>query len=379
MPYIGYVNIGKLLIDEQAATGRTYLQNIPGYTYNPADNLGWKGCVDEPSTIHSIDSSTDPENDALWTNAFDTRDFLPGVGGAPLIRPTLVPSFGNQYTVTHTSGTTCSAGGKYWRDGEEISYSGSDPSCVPSAPVPLASPYVVTIGHAYQPPAGYETSTDWVRKYGGYTDTPDSTWPIAVTYPNGHNPSPNTYCPSATLEMKAHDKAVLDNYIDTELRAFNMGWGVEGTLSNSAMAWAYRLLTPALPFAAPAKSPSHDKVIVLMTDGILSQSRNDHIRSGYGYINEKRLINSDTTTTADITASQDALAARMNRLCVLAKREGIVVYTVTFKVPPTDPRAQLYKDCASDPDKYFSPSNANALSTAFTEIASELTSIRIVN
>jgi Flp pilus assembly protein TadG len=378
MPYTGYVNVGKLLIDEQAATGRTYLETIPGYSYNPADGLGWKGCVDEPDTDKNIDISTDPADDGRWNNAYDTKEFLPGVSGAPLFRPTLVPSFGNEYMVTHTGGTSCSGPGTYWRDGEEISYSGSGPSCVATPSTPLPTPYSAVDGHAYQPPAGYETSSDWVRKNGYYTGTPNSSWPVATTYPAGGGNSPNTYCPAATLALKPHNKAVLDNYINTELKAFNMGWGVEGTFSHTAMAWAYRMLTPALPFAAPAKTTSRDKVIVMMTDGILSQSRNESVRSGYGYTEEKRLINSDGDTAADRIASEQALEARMKRLCVMAKREGIIVYTVTFKVPSTDPKAQLYKDCASDPSKYFSPDDASSLKTAFTEIASDLSSIRIV-
>ncbi len=381
MPYTSYVNVGKMLIDEQASTGRVYLQSIPGYNYNPAAGTGWKGCVDEPDTDKNIDLSTDPADDSKWNNAYDTREFLPGVSGAPLFKPTLVPSFGTKYTVTSTGGTTCagSPAGSYWSDGEKIDFPASppDPSCVPTPAAPLAVPYDAFYGHAYQTPPGYETSTTWVRKSGGYSGTPDSTWPVAGTYP-GSSASPNTYCPSETLKLQAHTKTALDSYINNDLRAYDMGWGVEGTMSNSAMAWAYRMLTPALPFAAPVKTASRDKVIVMMTDGILSQSRDGNVRSGYGYIEEKRLTNSDTSTDPDRIAAEEALEARMKRLCVLAKRQGIVVYTVTFKIAATDPKAQLYKDCASDPSKYFSPADAATLKSAFTEIASDLASIRIV-
>jgi Flp pilus assembly protein TadG len=377
LPYTGYVNVGKLLLDEQAATGQTYVQSIPGYTYNPADGLGWKGCVDEPATSNTINIGTNPETDALWASAFDTREFVPGVAGAPLFRPALVPSFGVKMTITTSGGTGCAGPSTWWEDGEMKSSPGSAPGCVPTPGTPLATPIYKFGGHAYQPPSGYDSSTDWTKKIGGYTESPDGSWPAAVTYPN-NDASPNTYCPAAALPLKAHNKAVLDNYINSELRAFDMGPYVEGTMSNSAMAWAYRLLTPALPFSAPVKVASRDKVIVMMTDGILSQSRNQYVRSGYGFPEDKRLIATDGTSDPERIAAEEALEARMKRLCVMAKREGIIVYTVTFKVPSTDPKAQLYKDCASDPDKYFSPSDAATLKTAFTEIASELSSIRLV-
>ncbi len=377
LPYTSYVNIGKLLIDEQAATGKTYLQTIPGYNYDPATGLGWKGCVDEPDTDNTIDDTTDIEDDTKWMTAYDTREFLPGVSGAPLFKPSLTPAFGRQDTVTMSGGTSCYGAGSYWQDGEEISYSGSAPGCVSSPPTPLATPYVSTTGHLYEPPAGYSTSPNWLRKDSNWTASPDGSWGAAATYPSNDG-SPNVYCPSATLPLKPHNKTVLENYVDNEMRAYDMGSWVEGTMSNSALAWAYRLLTPALPFAAPAKTTSRDKVIVLMTDGILSQSRDWNTRSGFGYIDDKRLINSNGSTTADRDASTKALAARMSRMCVLAKRAGIVVYTVTFKVAASDPLADLYRDCASSPSKFFSADDPAALSTAFTEIASDLSSIRIV-
>ncbi len=377
LPYTSYVNVGKLLMDEQAATGKIYLESVPGYNYDPATGLGWKGCVDEPDTDKNIDDSTDIEDDSKWQNAYDTREFLPGLSGAPLFRPSLTPAFGREDLITMGGGSGCGPGGTYWQDGEEISYSGSPSGCVPIPPKPLAVPYVSKSGHLYEPPSGYSTNPTWLRKTSYWTADPDGAWGAAAPYPTNGG-SPNVYCPSATLPLKPHNKAVLDTYVDTELRAYDMGSWVEGTMSNSAMAWAYRLLTPALPFAAPAKTSSRDKVIVLMTDGILSQSRDWNARSGYGYVEEKRLINSDTANPSDRDESTKALAARMARMCVLAKRAGIIVYTVTFKVASSDPRADLYRDCASSPSKFFSADDPAALSTAFTEIASDLSSIRIV-
>jgi hypothetical protein len=387
LPYTAYVNIGKMLQDEQAATGKTYLDPIAGYTYNPADPLGWKGCVDEPATDTSIVSGTDPSDDSLWLTAYDTQEFMPGVAGKPLFTPTRVASWRDEWLETSAGGVSCPGPYTYYRDGEKFSVP-ADPGCTPKAATPHAMPIPRNGGHQYAVPAGW-TSDMWRRTSGGSDSwvMPASGWPAATTYP-GAGYGPNSYCPSATLPLKQYTKTELDTYLSTEMRV-NGGGFAEGTLSNSAMAWAYRILTPALPFAAPVKTSTREKVIVLMTDGFLAKSYDLNIRTGYGYPEQEKLIapsaslamsahNGDPTARDDYEMkTRGAMQARLGRLCVMAKRQGIKVYTITFMVPATDPKSQIYKDCATDPSMYYSPDTAATLNAAFTDIGTDLSSIRL--
>lgn len=376
MPYTAYVNVGKILQDEETATGRTYLESIPGYALSDTDPLGWAGCVDEPPTDNTITDTTDPENDALWAAAFDTQEYLPGLAGKPLFKPSLTPPWGGSYTETWGGGVSCYSSFDYYSDGEKFTVPGSDASCVPVPAGPLATPYTVDWGFRYAPNPTWPSTFLRDLSANPGSQPPDASWPAAGLYP-ASDKSPNLYCPAPTMPLAAHPKAEIDTYLDTRMQAFMGNWS-EGTMSNSAMAWAYRMLTPALPLAGAVKTPSTEKVIVMMTDGYLSQPSDGNVRTGYGYPAEKQLFvpaGEDAAQWAE--KAHKVLGARLARECVLAKRAGIKIYTVTFTVPSTDWKAQVYKDCASDPKNYFSPTNAAALKDAFNKIAADLTSIRL--
>ncbi len=58
------------------------------------------------------------------------------------------------------------------------------------------------------------------------------------------------------------------------------------------------------------------------------------------------------------------------------KKEGIVVYTVAFKVSNTTAKDMLVA-CASDPAKAFSADDPAALLQAFRDIAKSLLAMRL--
>ena len=74
----------------------------------------------------------------------------------------------------------------------------------------------------------------------------------------------------------------------------------------------------------------------------------------------------DNTYTNGLTAS----------ICAKIKAEGTIVYTVLFDV--TDPQIEsLLHDCASDPGKSYVASDAAGLQTAFKNIGTSLTQLRL--
>lgn len=144
------------------------------------------------------------------------------------------------------------------------------------------------------------------------------------------------------------------------------------------LAWGWRTLSPESPYTEGALYTDEDtiKALVLMTDGENTISGNsNHNRSSftaYGYVAKQRLgpgIDTDSEAQAELNA-------KTTRLCNNIKASGIRVYTIAFQV--TDPTTlSMLRNCATMPDMFFSSSGGAALRSAFTTIASELSSLRI--
>ncbi|MFZ4406654.1 MAG: hypothetical protein ACOYOH_04900 [Paracraurococcus sp.] len=96
--------------------------------------------------------------------------------------------------------------------------------------------------------------------------------------------------------------------------------------------------------------------------------------SGYGRRLENRLGVVTPITQAKATTE---LNARMTNLCTAMKRQGIIVYTVTFNL--TDAATQaLFRGCASQADYWFNSPTQADLRNAFRQIGSQLANLRLV-
>jgi Flp pilus assembly protein TadG len=392
IPYTSMVNVGKILKDEETARSVSYIDNLPGYDYDPTTGTGWKGCIDESPTINTIDASSDPNKDSDWIGALDTKELAPGQLGQPLFRPFLAVS--NQIVENvYDKGVVCKGGLAFAPDvlvkgieGEAEYYKAGDPIPLPPTVPCVDSPAdptkivgtTVPFGNRYVVPSVWPTglySAPWWKVV-------PASGPSARVYPSDSDPSdggsPNLYCPQESIELKVHTKTSMIDYLD-KMRAYNYS---EGTMSNVALGWAYRMLTPAAPLVAPARNVARPKIIILMTDGFLWQDFYVDRRSAYGYPPENKLLpippSGAVDTLAWRQARYDALAVRLERWCVNARSEGIRVYTVAFTLSATDPRSSIYRNCATEPGMYFSPSNAADLDASFNEIANSLTSLRLV-
>ena len=115
--------------------------------------------------------------------------------------------------------------------------------------------------------------------------------------------------------------------------------------------WAFQSLTSA-PFTIPAKEAnySYSDVIILMTDGLNTQSRHSN--------------------------NQASVDAREKLLCANIKAAKITIYAIHVNTGG-DPAQQVLKDCASDATKYFEIKQANQLLSVFTQIGTQLSQLRI--
>lgn len=222
---------------------------------------------------------------------------------------------------------------------------------------------------------------------------------------------PNIGCPTPILPLTQF-KSQVDGALSS-MTAWNRG----GTLTDIGLAWGIRVLSPGLPFSESATqtdaengmpiwdSPRWRRAIVLMTDGesgfynfpgggasnqentspnAAHPSASDH--TAYGRWNEtgsnaKALFDSAPGYVRANGTTDNSTRGKLNRrifdLCTAAKAQGIVVYTVVFTSSVGEDTREMYRRCASDPGKYWYAPTQTALTTAFEQVGSDLSKLRI--
>ncbi len=205
--------------------------------------------------------------------------------------------------------------------------------------------------------------------------------------------APNITCPEQVKPLMRDTKTNIKTFLSTKMHAYYPDWG---TFSNSALLWAWRMLSPSS--ALPDPSVGYSKAVVLMTDGLMyapgSQTygvlfdgygfANDLVRTPYGYASEQKLV---VNPNADNAPQKDALVARFKKICDSMRKANIKVYVVLLNVVPGVTHkdggivdasdVQPYKDCASDIVNYYNTNDAATLKNAFDAIAGDLSGVRL--
>jgi Flp pilus assembly protein TadG len=210
---------------------------------------------------------------------------------------------------------------------------------------------------------------------------------------------PNLGCPIPILpltESQTTVQATLSN-----MKASFRG----GTMINMGLVAGWWTISPnwrgLWPSPTPASEPqpyaNARKFVVLMTDGVnqwydwpggvpgvpslsppnftnQAQIATDADYTAYGRLGEGRLAgNTNFAQTTTI------LNNRMAGMCTTLKNNGVVIYTILFyhgggQNPATE---TLFRNCATDPGKYFFAVTNAQLLTAFQNIANSIKSIRL--
>src|SRR6185437_3493668 len=108
----------------------------------------------------------------------------------------------------------------------------------------------------------------------------------------------------------------------------------------------------ASPFTIPAEDPNYkySQVIILLTDGLNTQDR--------------------------WYTSQSSIDTREQKTCDNVKAAGITIYTVQVNTSG-DPTSTLLENCATDSNKFFLLTSADAIVTTFNQIGTALTNLRL--
>ncbi len=106
------------------------------------------------------------------------------------------------------------------------------------------------------------------------------------------------------------------------------------------------------PFSVPARDPNvtYKNIIILFTDGLNTENR--------------------------WYTDQASIDARQTMTCTNAKAAGITLYTVQISTDGTAP-SSLLQNCATDSGKYFYLTSSSQLVTAFNQIGTDISDLRI--
>jgi Flp pilus assembly protein TadG len=221
------------------------------------------------------------------------------------------------------------------------------------------------------------------------TETPDpddndSQDPRQMFTPANNRKGPNTGCPQpmAGLTNDRNQLLSIIAALQPTSRGGTMGnLGLQGGWMTVSPRWRglwgtshWGTTTPAgLPLDYPDRRGFMTKVIVMMTDGDnnwFNYSRppsSDY--TGYERVSEGRL------GTTNLGTARTRIDERMATLCTRIKAQGITIYTITLGTAGAT--QALYRNCASGPGYYFHAPSASDLRTAFREIGSQLSNLRL--
>jgi Flp pilus assembly protein TadG len=170
---------------------------------------------------------------------------------------------------------------------------------------------------------------------------------------------PNTGCTSVPVLPLTSDQSALQAEINALPTANN-------TYPDIGMVWGWRLISPSFPFTEGASYSDNtwSKTVIMMTDG---NATINAVASGEGYYGVTPGI-SQTTTDQNNSFEQ---------ICTNMKAQGIRIYTITFQAAINDTTRGFYSQCATNTSMYYdAPTNAS-LTTAFQQIATQLSQLHL--
>lgn len=379
-------------------------------TINSMSNVDWGGCVE--ARIH--DTTSNPQR------LYDTDDTTPSTSTAySLFTPYFAPdepdtgTFNNDYISDRPSACTNKDQGSWVRvitktvctsgttnangfnnasctgtstttttqknqNGGTVTAAATEPDSINGQPKTCTDTYTNTrtstfpsrYSNIYTRSCSYTFSDrelqERICKYSGAT---------ASGVNQGSVIGPNGDCPTNAIQPLTATKSL----VTTAINALDPQGG---TNIHAGVEWGFRVLSPTEPFAQGLEySNATSKVMIVMTDGEntaypTSNMNNAQFYGYYSYPYNRRL--------GTLSSSKDDLQTEMNvrtvQTCNNAKAAGISVYTIGLAVNLTsDPTAntQMLKDCSSGTGYWYFPTQSSELTTVFTAIANQLSTLRL--
>ncbi|HSZ11671.1 MAG TPA: vWA domain-containing protein, partial [Rhizomicrobium sp.] len=200
----------------------------------------------------------------------------------------------------------------------------------------------------------------------------DQNYDASNTTPSGTGTAPSTLFQAAPTKLYSNSNWDLTQCTGqqqiialsdvTNTTSYNaIVTAVNGMVANGAtnqtigLAWGWQSMTQGVPASAPALPKDTGQVVILLSDGLNTQDR----WTGDG---------SDEDTGSD---------NRMSATCQAVKAAGITIYAVFVDLNGTQGNSSVLQACASDSSKYFDLTTSSDIITAFNEIGTQITQLRV--
>lgn len=186
---------------------------------------------------------------------------------------------------------------------------------------------------------------------------------------------PNGDCPTNPITPLTSNKSVVT-------AAINALAPQGGTNIHAGVIWGFRVLSPTVPFTEGRPYDStNSKVMIVMTDGENTAYQQNNMNgstyySYYGFPWNQRL-GTTSWTDAQLETEMDN---RTVAACNNAKAAGITIYTIGLSTAATSNQTKvetMLKNCSSGEGYYYFPTAASQLTSVFTEIATQLSLLRL--
>jgi Flp pilus assembly protein TadG len=151
-------------------------------------------------------------------------------------------------------------------------------------------------------------------------------------------------CPQAVMGL-SYDWTSMKSLVNNMSPAGNTNQAI-------GLALGWMSLTGGGPFTVPAEDANYtySHVIILLTDGLNTQDR--------------------------WYSAQSSIDARQSLTCTNAKAAGITLYMIQVNTDGS-PTSTLLQNCATDSSKFFLLTSASQIVTTFSQIATNLSKLRI--
>lgn len=198
----------------------------------------------------------------------------------------------------------------------------------------------------------YEVCSDKEVKWNGCVGSRQAPWHERVAYEGRKIPGlMGVNCGAELLPLTSN--------MTTVKSKINSLSADKKTYLPSGLSWAWRTLDGNMPLTEAASNAAgqSDKVLILMTDGKNTLSKNGLKHNG---------------------GSKSAADKVTKNLCANIKNDDIKIYTIAYDFDDA-PTKNMLRKCASNNEYFFDAANAQQLENAFEEIANSLNELRLTN
>lgn len=221
-------------------------------------------------------------------------------------------------------------------------------------------------------PSTSDSDTQWKPALAGLvfgrrnTSSGSNNWNTSEYETTTNYYQPSAPCPTQARKLDEISSADLTTYLDSLVATGN-------TYHDIGMLWGARLISPNGTFASEnTTTPNGGSIsrhIIFMTDGATEPNNTVYTPYGLEPLDQRRISGTSSNSNTNLTS---VVNARLDYICTAVKNKNITVWVVAFGTTLTS----NLSSCAST-GRAYQANNATELNSAFSQIAAEISQLRL--